>query len=479
MYRSPFALFVLVLILGGLSGFGGLSGCRSFDETVKPLIDQKAPDGYKPPVYMTGTATLAEVNPAGLQAEVWRVNSTPYPDSVQLFVRVFNAEGKLVTNLAPPYYSGTGDYRAIWSGLTEAIGDDGPQGKIDAFSVREFSDQDGIPYELSLVLDYSGTMGSNMKGLEDAAIGFIKLKRPQDRISVIKFDKEPRVAVAATSSDADLYGTFVGKGLDGYGSYTAIYTAAKAGGEQVAASPSDHPRALVLFTDGMDNASTVTSSQLYDYCRTQNIPVFTVAFGDVNRSVLTDISNYTGGRFYQAYTSEELRSTFADIYRSLRNYYVVTYRPPFVPGKHIARLNLNIPGAPKSILATAIYNTLQGRVIDDKPIEFRDTVFFEYNKSVVKPEALPSLQAIAELMRENQRLKIEVRGHTDATGTEEHNKKLSEDRAAAVRQALVALGIPESRLRSRGFGFEFPVASNDTEEGRQKNRRVAFVIIAR
>lgn len=475
MHR-PLPLLPL-LLLAGLFPLG----CRSFDETVKPLIEQKTPPGYTAPIYMVGTRGIDQVtDPDDLVAQVWRVNSTPYPDSIQLYVRVHTSQGLLVTNLAPPYYKGSADYRSIWSGLTEQIGDDAPQGAIDAFTVREFSDQDGIPYEISLVLDYSGTMRSNIEGLETGASAFVRLKRAQDRIAVVKFDRMPRVVVPPTDSQEELLAAFAAPGLSGFGTYTALYAAARLGGEQIAAAPADHPRAMVLFTDGEDNASGVTPAQLYEYCRSSNIPIFTVAFGDVNRSALGDISTYTGGRFYQCYSADELRAAFEDIYRSLRNYYVVTYRPPFVPGKHIARLSLNLPRGTRPTTAEAVYNTLTGHVIGEAgPITFSDTVFFEFNKSDVRAEAMVGIRAMADLMKGNPRLKIEVRGHTDAIGTEARNKTLSDERAQAVRRALVELGVAESRLRARGFGFERPVASNETEEGRQKNRRVEFVVIAR
>jgi len=456
-------------------------GCRSFDETAKPLVEHKPPPDYQPPIYMTGTVAAHDVpDPSRLTAEVWRVNSTPYPDSVQLFVRIYTPQGKLVMGLAPPYYTGVGNYRDIWRSLTERIGDSGRDGGIEQFTVREFSDQDGVPYELSLVLDYSGTMGSNIEGLESAAAGFVRLKRPHDRISVVKFDRAPRVVAPATDSMDELLKSFSGAGLTGFGTYTALFAAARLGGEQVAVAPAEHPRALVLFTDGEDNASNVTPSQLYEFCRSANVPIFTVAFGDVNRASLGDISTYTGGRFYQCYTADELRAAFEDIYRSLRNYYVVTYTPPYVPGKHIAQLALSFPGRTSPAQARAVYNTLTGRIIGDTgPITFSDTVFFEYNKSEVREQALPGVLALAELMRENRRLKIEVRGHTDATGTEAYNKGLSDARAQAVRTILIAEGVEQSRVRARGFGFDRPVASNESEEGRQKNRRVEFVVIAR
>src|SRR5687767_5718316 len=130
--------FILLLAL--------VAGCRSFDEAIKPVLNPTIPEGYVPPVYIKGVKPIASVNPNDLSLEVWRLDADSYPDSVRLYVRVFDRERHLVTNLAPPYYEGTADYRTIWSGLQEQLGDNGPTKQITSFTVREFSDRDGIPY---------------------------------------------------------------------------------------------------------------------------------------------------------------------------------------------------------------------------------------------------------------------------------------------------------------------------------------------
>ena len=82
-------------------------------------------------------------------------------------------------------------------------------------------------------------------------------------------------------------------------------------------------------------------------------------------------------------------------------------------------------------------------------------------------------------MLSDPKLKLEIQGHTDNVGGVDYNMTLSENRARAVYDALISRGIEPSRLRYRGFGFSRPIASNDTEEGRAKNRRTEFVILAK
>ena len=103
-------------------------------------------------------------------------------------------------------------------------------------------------------------------------------------------------------------------------------------------------------------------------------------------------------------------------------------------------------------------------------------IYFDTGKSDLKPESEQAIAEIAKLLKNDASLKVYVVGHTDNVGGVDANMKLSQDRADAVVQALVRNGgIAASRLRAYGDGPFAPVASNDTEEGRAKNRRVELV----
>ena len=103
-------------------------------------------------------------------------------------------------------------------------------------------------------------------------------------------------------------------------------------------------------------------------------------------------------------------------------------------------------------------------------------IYFDTGKSEIKPESEQAIGEIAKLLKSDAGLKVHVVGHTDNVGGLEANMKLSRDRAVAVVQALVRNhGIVASRLNAYGDGPYAPVASNDTEEGRAKNRRVELV----
>jgi len=103
-------------------------------------------------------------------------------------------------------------------------------------------------------------------------------------------------------------------------------------------------------------------------------------------------------------------------------------------------------------------------------------IFFDSGKSDVKPESEPALGEIAKLLQENPKLQLYVVGHTDAIGTLNSNMDLSQRRAEATVKVLTGkYGISPARLRAWGDGPTSPVATNKTEEGRAKNRRVELV----
>ncbi len=104
-------------------------------------------------------------------------------------------------------------------------------------------------------------------------------------------------------------------------------------------------------------------------------------------------------------------------------------------------------------------------------------VFFDFDRTELKPESFVELDRLADYLRKNPALRIEVCGHTDDQGTDEYNDRLSENRAKSVYEYLVGKGIPADRLQYKGYGKRVPVADNGTEEGRAENRRTEFKII--
>ena len=116
--------------------------------------------------------------------------------------------------------------------------------------------------------------------------------------------------------------------------------------------------------------------------------------------------------------------------------------------------------------------------IKDGKINIKEQVFFETAKAVIKSESFELLNEVAKIIIDNPHIgNIDVEGHTDSRGKYNYNKRLSQQRADSVVKYLTERGVESSRLKGVGYGPDRPIDSNDTEEGRARNRRVEFTII--
>lgn len=119
-------------------------------------------------------------------------------------------------------------------------------------------------------------------------------------------------------------------------------------------------------------------------------------------------------------------------------------------------------------------------VTEEKMVElnsYSETIQFDLNKATIRPESYDNLKAIAREMKKYANTKFHLAGFTDITGTVEYNNQLSKKRAEAVKNHLVEKeGVDAGQLTSEGYGPKNPVASNQTREGREKNRRVSIIL---
>jgi outer membrane protein OmpA-like peptidoglycan-associated protein len=117
-------------------------------------------------------------------------------------------------------------------------------------------------------------------------------------------------------------------------------------------------------------------------------------------------------------------------------------------------------------------------VTEEGTVELLQPIEFEFAKAVIKQVSFPILDEVVDLMKARPSVRIGVYGHTDNQGADDLNKRLSRERALACKNYLVNHGISAKRLESQGFGPSQPVADNNTEGGRAKNRRVEFKILS-
>jgi outer membrane protein OmpA-like peptidoglycan-associated protein len=117
------------------------------------------------------------------------------------------------------------------------------------------------------------------------------------------------------------------------------------------------------------------------------------------------------------------------------------------------------------------------RFTDNGEIQLLEPIQFDTGKATIKPVSFPILDEVVALMKARKDLKVGVYGHTDSVGSDDMNMTLSKNRAASCMKYLVEHGIASSRLQSEGFGETKPISTNDTAEGRFKNRRTEFKVL--
>ena len=130
----------------------------------------------------------------------------------------------------------------------------------------------------------------------------------------------------------------------------------------------------------------------------------------------------------------------------------------------------------QKIPETEIATNTNTPVPASKPIVLRN-VFFDTGSAELRNESFIELNRLKEMLEKNPTMKIQINGHTDNVGSESDNNQLSDGRAKAVYDFLIKNGIIADRLRYKGYGESQPIDTNDTIEGRQRNRRTEFVVL--
>jgi OOP family OmpA-OmpF porin len=117
-------------------------------------------------------------------------------------------------------------------------------------------------------------------------------------------------------------------------------------------------------------------------------------------------------------------------------------------------------------------------VVKDNKVEITEKIQFEVNKATILPQSFSLMDEITDTVKKNPQIKkLSIEGHASSEGDPARNVKLSDDRAKAVMKYIVDKGVEPARLSAKGFGAKKPIADNATEEGKEKNRRVEFVIV--
>jgi outer membrane protein OmpA-like peptidoglycan-associated protein len=238
-------------------------------------------------------------------------------------------------------------------------------------------------------------------------------------------------------------------------------------------------KTFVLLKGKMVNTKTnknVDASLTYDVVSEDGVKTATVPVIDGNYSISLPygkkyVIKSKADNYFEVKDTLDLMA--ADLNKEVnRDFYLV---PEIIINDYNDTLKLDQDG---NIVERKRIN-IDENSTDLKPGEILVTnnILFDFGKSLLHEESYVELDKIVRMMRSNPNMKIELSAYTDAIGSETRNQEVSEDRAASAKQYLMSKNVEGNRIIAKGFGKKNPIASNKTEEGRQKNRRIEFKIL--
>ncbi len=424
-----------------------------------------------------GVVPIEKIDPNFVRLRISTIDADMYPDSIQIHILLTDDRGNFIPNMAPPY-NHLNDWKEHWNEVMEKYGEEFlTKRMISEYSVREVNNIDRPPIALALVLDYSGAMKGKTVEMEYASETVSLLKRDVDEMAIMKYDDLPVTEVHLTKDRKEILDKNKRDGLARFGGKRAVFSACLEAIKIL--KDASGVKNIILFTSGNDNVSKVTMHEVIQTARDSNIKLFVIATGDADTVMFSKMGQYTKGKFIYTPEIGEAEGYMEDIYRSLINYYVLSYKPPLNYRVHEVHVQAIMPDASLEAKTSELYDREFFDSYAPVGIAMPFMIEFEFNRSDIKEESFKAIDKVAASLKEIPSLKIEIRGHTDIVGKEDYNKLLSEQRANAIKNYLVKNGIDENRITVVSYGSTKPVAPNDTEVNRQLNRRTEFVILSR
>lgn len=446
--------------------------------------------------YISSTRRIEDVLPGErLETDILSVDRSKYPDEILLRVVVVDTSGNYISGLAPESPGDTIPFR-YFTGLNEIFDNKHYPVKFDFTEIQESA---STPYDISVVLDYSGSMVGTIGYLEESIKQFVLRKYLNDRISITKFDDKINTIVPLLTNPEEIFNYFSFTRLAGYGGKTALYAGADKGLEVLDSSKRN--KVLILFTDGNENSSfqffgqyAITANQLATRIRESDTRLFIISYGaGTNSELLFKLASLCDGKTYFISSPEYITSVFDEMPRVLHQYYEIRYKPVQGEGNHRTVLSYDNHTSRHS---SVFFDYFIGENIDLSDIEFDTTnywyrtingkhpvsppqvaVNFVFNEELIRSEYLLNLEKYLKYLNAYPETEIDILAHADHVGTENQCLLVSQRRAFAVRNYFLSKGIEEDRIHTRWFGKMHPVWSGEEESWKAaENRRVELIL---
>ncbi len=480
---------------------------------------------------ITGSKNISELKPRErIDFEIFNIDYSQFPKEIKLYVLVVDTLGNYIEGIGGLSQKMQNQY---FSALYETYG--GKRKKLP-FKIEEFTQVENS-YDISLTMDYSGSMSCNIAPLENAVKMFVENKDNSDAISICQFDDKLNLGNSLIRSKK-----IIKLGLDNnmfnkMGGGTALYAGADYGISSLAKAK--NKRVQILLTDGQENSSieyigqyAVNALQYVLKARKMDATVHIVGIGSgVNSLLLSQIAKLTGGNFHHLSKSNDILKLFQEFPIILRRYYVITYKPPHGEGEHKIAMYYNnrqnyaaqtqtlyhigddikinqmefeeptywnqsldsltqifnvspTPSVSNNVTTPSVSNNVTTPAKNNstpqlKPIAPPQAVaHFDFNDAVLLDVYKQKLDTIAKYINKNPDIYVLIMGHTDKVGNANYCMELSKKRAGSVRDYLVSLGIETERIKIRGFGKTAPIwIIEDKPFKAHENRRIEMLLL--
>jgi len=417
--------------------------------------------GYKPN-YINNVDIFRVDTSVNYVAKV--INTEVIQGKVRIFFNITDNNGKTYV------YANKPKFDKIWCSFSEKL--DNKDLPVKNHQIFHSTEKDTVANAFAFVLDHSGSMGDmRVLTVQNALSNFLTNGiKPEDAFAAIKYDNHVVVEVPLTKDENKLMSDFKVNGISEYGGTSAINDAMDKAIDLLDAAGNFANKAVVMFTDGVDNASKISQAEVISKAKSKGIKVFAIDFGAAaNADHMSTIAAKTGGCYYHIYSSNEFNMIFTDIYKRMKNVYILEYTPSSF-GQSMFRMVLCNNGKKIEMQSPVNYEPSKGYSI-------LVNIKFDNNKSIIKSTYKSEIERLADLMNKFPDLKFEIQGHTENVGSAKNNMSLSQKRADAVKNELIKKGVDKLRLSAKGYGGTVPIADNKTKEGRLLNRRTELVVV--
>jgi len=430
--------------------------------------------------------------------EIIGIDQKALPDAVKLKVVAIDKDANFISGLADD------SHRSIFEQVIETYNKKST--KISNLKIKEVKQtEEAPPQDIMLVIDYSGSMVGEYKKLDKVIEKCIKMKRPQDRLSFVKFDHRLVLPHKLTENSDSISEYFKQYQFHNLGGGTALYAATDLGILKL--TDSIRPKKIILFTDGYENSSMFYSDslnynwlQVLMHSREAEVPLFIISLGQaVARVTLKTLADISYGHYYPLNSMVGTSKAFDEIFNTMTNYYEISYTPYRIQ-EGLKNIQLvyqydgkNLRTSDKDLHTGnnfSMFEDIESVELDSVMQQIADSLMltpvstaqnmanFDYNSTQILTRDTSNINQYANILLKHENYKAIVTGHTDKQGNHASCDKLSISRAEAVKNQLIAKGIEASRIYCVGMGKRHPIWKQNTTEIQDfENRRAEIILL--